>query len=291
MKDTVKEIAFANSKSTRSHFDLVYLEKLLQLIPKDHSQFEHHKVSFYVLLILTEGTGIHSVNYKDFSFKKGTVFALREGTIHKFHKTNAKGILLIFTSDFAVRFSDVEEKLRISQLFNEFLGSPKLQLDNTGLAEIEGLILQIENEYLNIHDDQTAEIIRNLVQALVLKLYGIKSENHRNLLNDVYLSKFIKLQELIENQCFKNKKVTFYAQKMGVTSKTLNNITQHVIGKSAKSFIVEILIIKIKRLLVNERFSLTEVAYKAGFNEPTNFFKFFRKKTGRSPKEFRTSNS
>ncbi|MEO0571425.1 MAG: helix-turn-helix transcriptional regulator [Bacteroidota bacterium] len=290
MNDIVKEVAFANRKSVKSHFDLVSLEKLLRLSPKDHSQFEHHKVSFYVLLIVTEGTGTHSINYDDFPFKKGTVFALRKGSIHKFHRTNAKGVLLIFTPDFAIQSSDIEGKSRISQLFNEFLGSPKLQLKTTGFVEIESLVHQIENEYLNINDDQTAEIIRNLVQALVLKLHRTKSKNHRNPLNDVYLSKFIQLQELIENECFKNKKVAFYAHEMGVTSKTLNNITQHVIGKSAKSFIVEILIIKIKRLLVNERFSLTEIAYRTGFNEPTNFFKFFRKETGHSPKEFRRSN-
>ncbi|MEM8507916.1 MAG: helix-turn-helix transcriptional regulator [Bacteroidota bacterium] len=291
MKDTIKEVAFAHRKTTKSHFDLVPLEKLLQLSPEDHSQFEHHKVAFYVLLIITEGTGIHSINYEDFSFKKGTVFALRKSTIHKFHKTNAKGILLIFTSDFAVRFSDFKAELRISQLFNEFLGSPKLQLDTSGFAEIESLTGQIEKEFRSIHDDQTGEIIRNLVQVLILKLYRLQSKKYKNPFNTNYLLRFIQLQEQIENKCFENKKVAFYASEMGVTTKTLNTITQHVVGKSAKSFIDEIVIMKIKRLLVNRKFSFTEVAYTTGFNEPTNFFKFFRKKTGLSPKEFRKATS
>jgi len=286
MKDHIKEIAFTNRKFRHSHFDLVHLEKLLQIAPADHSQFEHHKVTFYVLLIVTEGSGTHSVNYKDFSFKRGSIFALRKGTIHKFYKTKAKGVLLIFTSDFVVRFSDFEGKLRISRLFNEFMGSPKFQLEDASFEEIENLVGEVEKEYLDLNDQQTSEIIRNFVQIIILKLYRKKSKNP---INNHYLLKFIRLQELIEKECFEHKKVTYYAKKMSVTSKTLNNITQQVIGKSAKALLDEILIVKIKRLLVQNTNSLSEVAYMAGFSEPTNFFKFFRKKTGLSPKQFRTT--
>jgi len=74
---------------------------------------------------------------------------------------------------------------------------------------------------------------------------------------------------------------------MGVTSRTLNNVTQSVIGKSAKAFIDQVLILHVKRLIINSSLSLTEIAYESGFNQPTNFFKFFRKNTGLSPKEFR----
>ncbi len=77
---------------------------------------------------------------------------------------------------------------------------------------------------------------------------------------------------------------------MGVTSKTLNNITQSIIGKPVKSFIDEILILQIKRLIINSQLSLTEIAYHVGFDSSTKFFKFFRKRTQLSPKEFKALN-
>jgi len=100
---------------------------------------------------------------------------------------------------------------------------------------------------------------------------------------------FLQLQELVENECFNHKKVSFYAKEMGVTTKTLNNVTQSIIHKSAKTFINDIVVIQSKRLIINSQNSLTEIAYQVGFDEPTNFFKFFKKYTGESPSQFRTS--
>ncbi|MEM9076350.1 MAG: helix-turn-helix transcriptional regulator [Bacteroidota bacterium] len=287
MKDSVKEIEFVNRKTKNSYFDLVPLQKILSLKPKDHNQFEHHKVGFYVLLFVTDGNGIHSVNYDDFPFTRGTVFSLRKHTIHKFYKSGAKGKLLIFTEDFAIRFSNRVESLRLFQLFNELLGSAKLQLRESEFEEIQVLVNQIEKEYFLINDNESIEIIRNLVQAIVLRLFRVKSKIYHNLSTNNSYFKFTLLQELVENECFDHKKVTYYASKMGVTPKTLSNITKKMIGKSAKAFIDEILILQIKRLLANTQLSISEIAYRSGFDEPTNFFKYFRKRTGYSPKSFR----
>jgi len=283
----VKEIIFDNKKAGNDYFDLVNLGNILKRKPKNHSQFEHHKISFFLIVIITHQKGQHSINYKDYTYKKGTVFTLRKNNIHKFYKTNAKGKFLIFTEDFVIRYSDKVETLKLFQLFNEMLGSPKLQLNDSDFVEIESLIHQIEKEYLAINDKHSIEIIRSLMQVLIHKLFRIKSKRNDNLGGKKYHLKFIALQELVEKECFESKKVSYYANKMGVTSKTLNNITQSIIGKPAKSFIDEIVILQIKRLLVNSDLSFTEIAYQAGFDDPTNFFKYFRKNTGYSPKQFK----
>ncbi|CAL2075316.1 AraC family transcriptional regulator, transcriptional activator of pobA [Tenacibaculum sp. 190524A05c] len=285
----IKEIAFKSKKTNHGYFDLVSLEDILNLQPKDHNQFEHHKVAFYIIAIITNGKGIHSVNYKEYPYEKGTIFTLRKNNIHKFIKSNASGKFLIFTEDFIIQYADTYETLKLLQLFNEMLGSPKIQLNKSDYVEIENTISQIESEFFNVKDDYSINIIRNLVQIIVLKLFRIKAKEIQNSENQNYYLKFLKLQELIEKECFESKKVSYYADKMGVTTKTLNNITQSIIDKPAKAFIDEIVILRIKRLLVSSNLSLTEIAYTAGFDLPTNFFKYFRKKTGQSPKEFKTS--
>ena len=283
----IKEIDFKKKKADNFYFDLIDLEDILQRKPKDHNQFEHHKISFFVIVIITHGKGKHSINYKDYDYKKGTVFTLRKNNIHKFYKTNAQGKFLVFTENFVIRYADKIETLKLFQLFNEMLVSPKLQLNNSDFAEIISLVHQIEKEYLQVRDDHSIEIIRNLTQVIIHKLFRIKSKNKEILRDKKYQSKFITLQKLIEKHCFESKKVAYYAKKMSVTSKTLNNITQNTIDKSAKSFIDEVLILQIKRLIINSDLSFTEIAYQAGFDDSTNFFKYFRKKTGRSPKQFK----
>ncbi len=287
MKRKIKEIDFKHKKSDRYRFDLVELEDILSRNAEDHNQFEHHKISFYVIVIITHNEGQHSINYKDYSYERGTVFTLRKDNIHKFYQTNAKGKFLVFTEDFVIRFSDKDASFKSFQLFNEMLGSPKLQLSNSEFEEVENLLHQIENEYREVNDKHSTEIIRNLIQVLILKLFRVKSKGKDNLEKKGHLLKFITLQEIIEKDCFESKKVAYYAQKIGVSTRTLNNITQSIIGKRAKTFIDEIVILQIKRLLINSELSFTEVAYETGFDDPTNFFKYFRKNTGFSPRQFK----
>ncbi len=288
MKKKVKEISFQNNKIHNDYFDLVDLEDILIRKPKDHNQYEHHKISFYVIILITDEKGKHSINYKDYKYKKGSVFTIRKNNIHKFYKSNAKGKLLVFTEDFVVHYSDKMGNLKLFQLFNEMLVSPKLELKNSNFIEIESLFHQINKEHSEVKDSHSVEIIRTLIQVLIHQLFRIKSKAKNNDFgNQKYHLKFLSLQELIEKDCFESKRVVYYANKMGVTSRTLNNITQSIIGKPTKAFIDEIVILQIKRLLINSQFSVTEIAYQAGFDDPTNFFKYFRKRTGLSPKQFR----
>ena len=100
---------------------------------------------------------------------------------------------------------------------------------------------------------------------------------------------FLEFQVLVERHCFDHKKVSYYATTMGFTTKTLNNVTQSIIQKNAKSLINDIVIIKSKRLIINSQDSLTEISYQVGFDQPTNFFKYFIKYAGVSPSQFRAT--
>ena len=196
-------------------------------------------------------------------------------------------MLLVFTEDFVIRYSNQVETVKLLQLFNEMLGSPSLQLSHIDFVEIEGFVQHIAREYLELYDGHSIEIIRSLVQILIHKLFRIKSKETNSLGDRRYHSLFLSLQELVEKQCFVSKKVIYYAKRMGLTPRTLNNITQHIVSKPAKAFIDEIVILQIKILITNSHLSFTEIAYQSGFDDPTNFFKYFRKKTGLSPKQFR----
>lgn len=287
MKQQFKEINFENKSKDGLQFDYVKFEDILKKTPKNHNQFDFHKVSFYVILLFTQNKGGYNLNFKDYSFEKGTLFTLRKDNIHKFYKSKGKGVLLVFTENFIVNHSNKLEASNTFLLFNEMLASPKLQLNGDEYDEVITLVNLIKKEFFGVNDGYSPNIVRNLVQIIITKLFRIKSKDNIVFDNNKYLSMFLELQELVEKNCFQNKKVRFYANKMGVTTKTLSNVTQKIIHKSAKSFINDIVIIQAKRLIINSQDSLTEIAYQVGFDEPTNFFKYFRKYTGVSPSQFR----
>ncbi|MFS4494320.1 AraC family transcriptional regulator [Maribacter sp. 2308TA10-17] len=280
-------VAFRSSSNSKSFFDIVTLENVLKKTPSDHKQTENHKLSFYVLFIITKGQGRHTIDYKSYSYRKGTVFSLRKGVTHKFTKYEAEGTLLIFTEDFIFKHLGRKEGLKSLQLFNELLESPKIELNASLFSEVEIILSQLYLETGLEKDAYTSSIKRSLLHVLVSKLYREKTKDKNVFSNTKYLNQFLKFQNLVEAQWSESRTALHYAEQMSITPKTLNNIVKSTIKKSAKSLIDNIVTTQIKHLLVNTELSVTEIAYDSGFDDPTNFFKYFKKNTKLSPNQFR----
>jgi len=288
MLPDIEYIHFQNTTVPKASFELVSLEALFSRgVEKDLKLETLHQVDFYILIFVTKNTGSHTIDFTEYPYQKGTIISIRKDQIHKFHISNAKGFLLFFTSDFILSYLEQQEALKTFQLFNELLGSPSTTLNTVFYAEILTLIKQIEKEFFNPIDSFSLGIIRSLLHIIITKLYRVKSLEKESTISKKYLSQFVIFQKLVEEHCFSTKKVMDYAKKIGITTKTLNNIVQDIVHKSAKLFIDEIVITKVKRLLVHAPLSIKEIVYTAGFDEPTNFYKYFKKHMQISPETFR----
>lgn len=289
MQEQPVHIKFHNHQNPQAKFDLIALDDLHNRKGLDHSPFHLHLVEFYILILIEEGQGKHTIDFTEFEYTRGSLFTIRKDQIHKFHKTNkVKGTLLIFTDEFLVSYLEELEVLKSLRLFNEFLGLSKLQLSKTELEEVLNLVKRINKEYFNVNDEYSLGIIRSEIHILIAKLYRIKSQNNQIINNRKYLSEFINFQNLVEKHASEYKKVKDYAKIIGVSTKTLNTITKHIVNKSAKGFIDDICTKQIKRLLINTELSVKEIAYTVGFEETTNFYKYFKRQTALTPEQFRT---
>ncbi|MGB2684580.1 MAG: helix-turn-helix domain-containing protein, partial [Olleya sp.] len=67
----------------------------------------------------------------------------------------------------------------------------------------------------------------------------------------------------------------------------LNTICKATIAITAKQFIDQFVVLEAKRLLINSEIKSTELAYSLGFEESTNFVKYFKKHTGFTPNKFK----
>nr|WP_246164293.1 helix-turn-helix domain-containing protein [Xanthovirga aplysinae] len=74
---------------------------------------------------------------------------------------------------------------------------------------------------------------------------------------------------------------------MFITTKRLNKATSSVLGKSPKEIVGNRIILEAKRLLAYTNESIKEIGFHLGFEEPTNFIKYFRKHCNVTPFEFR----
>lgn len=110
-------------------------------------------------------------------------------------------------------------------------------------------------------------------------------------MESLYYNEFIALQKLLEKHLHEERSVKFYAQKLGISTKKMNLITQSIAQVSSKDYITSRLILEVKRLLIGSFYSINEIGYKMGFEDPTNFVKFFKKYSGKTPAAFRKSYS
>lgn len=287
MKKELPEINFENQVNPKSYFDIVKIEDLLQR-DLNHDINKSHLVKFYILIFIYEGQGYHTIDFTDYQYDMGTVLLIRKDQIHKFFRSpNVKGYLLIFTEDFVISHLNKMEALKSMQLFNDSLSFPKITFEVADdFSDFTILLKHLEVEY-NIKDDFSIGITRSVLHIIITKLFRIKAKMGHLVERKKYLDQFLEFQRLVEENCFKSKKVQYYATKLAVSTKTLNKIVQSVINDSAKAFIDERTIMQVKRLLIGTSLPIKEIAYTAGFTDPTNFYKYFKKFTGSSPEMFR----
>lgn len=290
MKQDPIQIKFQNRQNPQAEFDMIDLGEIFHRKDLNHSPFDLHLVNFYLIVLFEEGKSGHTIDFSNYNCERGSLITIRKDQIHRFHNhPAAKGKLLLFTDDFLLSYLEKLEALKSLQLFNELLGEPKIQLNESELNQVQNLIQRISQEYFKTNDEYSLGIIRSELHILLAKLYRIKSQRNQIIENRKYLEEFIKFQNLVEKYANLHSKVKTYADMMNVSSKTLNAYTQAIVHKSAKEFIDEICTKQIKRLLINTELSVKEIAYASGFEETTNFYKYFKRQTSFTPEGFRES--
>jgi AraC family transcriptional activator of pobA len=82
------------------------------------------------------------------------------------------------------------------------------------------------------------------------------------------------------------RKAALYARRLDYSPRTLNRATQETVGRTAKQYVDDRVVLEAKRLLAHSDITVAECASRTGFDDPANFSKFFRARTGLTPGTF-----
>lgn len=83
--------------------------------------------------------------------------------------------------------------------------------------------------------------------------------------------------------------VAYFAQNSNLSPNYFGDLIKHFTGKSPLDHIQDHVVQLAKYKLKNTSLSISEISYSLGFDYPNYFARFFRKKTGLSPKVFRNT--
>jgi AraC-like DNA-binding protein len=254
----------------------------------NYSRKDYYKIS------LTSGT--YTFHYADKSFETDEPILFfgnpRIPYSCEVIKPTPDGFACLFTEEF-LKMSDRTESLLQSPLF-KIGGTPILTLSKEQKKSL-GLIFQkmiAEQDSAYTYKDELIRNYLNLIVHEALKLQPSESYSKEKNAAQRIASVFL---ELLERQFpiesiqhpLQLKTAQDFAKNLSVHVNHLNSSVKEVTGKPTTAHIAERIISEAKALLQHTDWSIAEIAYALGFEYPTYFNNFFKKKTGQVPKSIR----
>jgi AraC-like DNA-binding protein len=95
-------------------------------------------------------------------------------------------------------------------------------------------------------------------------------------------------RKLVAEHYPEHKEVGFYASELNITPKYLSEVLQSELGKSAKNFIDEFVVMEAKSLLKQTTMSIQEISHWLGYDDASHFTKSFKKLASTTPSVYRS---
>jgi AraC family transcriptional activator of pobA len=92
---------------------------------------------------------------------------------------------------------------------------------------------------------------------------------------------------LIEARYFEHWPVQRFAQQLGISETSLNRLCQRLVGTTAFELIQQRIVLEARRKLVYSANPIRGIAAELGFKDAAYFCRFFRRRIGTSPHDFR----
>ncbi|WP_272149706.1 helix-turn-helix domain-containing protein [Tenacibaculum aiptasiae] len=244
-------------------------------------------LKFYEILFIEDGQGKHFIDFETYSFKRGSILFIGKNQTHSWQEyRSSNGYIILFTENFLYKNQMQFNELSYSYPYNTALYSPITNItNNKHFISFLSLIKLIYEEYRDVAYQVRQEVLQSLLRTLILK---IKSQLPTlEIPNDDKKTLFIQFQKALDQHMFHTRNAKDYIDMLGCSAHQLNLVVKTFTNKSVKVFIDSMLILNAKRLLADSQYNVSEASYLLGFEETTNFTKFFKKHTNQTPSQFK----
>ena len=288
-KTDIDRVIYNFKKNNSLNIDVVPIaERLLTERGKVRTTAPH-RANFYRIIWFQKGNPVHSVDFEQIKIESPAILFVHKDKIHRFDRMAAHdGKVLIFTDDFFFRTQSDRNFFRTAQIFNQTEKPILLPKVDDRLELLFNLIeLEIGQDEQFFKSETSYHLLNSFLytaERIACTEFPVSTNNSPNV---TLINTFL---QLVETN-FKNRySVEKYAALANSTVKKLNQALREVKGKTGKQIITERLLLEAKRLLAHSDLNAKEIGYQLGFDEPTNFIKFFKKNARQTPIEFQKAN-
>jgi len=259
----------------------------IEKIPNFNFGAEPHQLSFYDILFIDKGTGHFMLDDQMISLKRGTIIFTSPGHTREWHiRKPVGGYAVFFERDFLNLFFADELFLYRFGFFHQYRKPTSLFVTPAEFSTYLSINARIEAEIKNLQNDSSHLLRALLYQLLVLLNRSYAKQNA--LQSDTYIHPdLFRFRSLLEKNFSSHHRVVDYLQLLRVSPAQLNKLCRLYMGITAQQMIHHKQISEAKRLLRATTDSVSDIAYRLNFSDPSNFNRFFKSVTGLSPRQYR----
>lgn len=247
---------------------------LLTRFPPEHHR-SHRRLDFNLVILAPTMAGSHEVDFLTTSIKPNQALHIEPGQVHRWcPQDDFDATLVLFRSGVGL----INRGWRI--------GTTAFDLDEKQ-AQSVGVVLELINEELDA--DRSAAARRRMLEALrdmfFIRMGLDRAAQERDDLPAAYLA----LRDDLERDLSITPTMAERGQRVGYSARTISRACMTVTGRTAKQIVDDRLVLEARRLLAEAGATSAQVGATLGFSEPTNFTKYFRRHTGKTPSEWAAS--
>ena len=283
---TIARIGFNPPADYAYGIEIFRASEWLQRVPQDHFSYPS-RLDFYQWILVTQGQFRHTVDFQLEPTPSGSLLAMRPGQVQNF-ETNKKwdGWIVIFRPEsFQSTGAMGSQTLRLS--VDDIPVRLCLEAASFHAAEAALAQMQLDASLAGQMHLVGALECTQLQAVLIRLLLASEQQQAAPIPDSLHARHFRKYRDATEQKHHEWHRVADYANALGISEKTLGRATLEVTGQSAKTYLSKRIALEAKRMLAYTNWPIANVADKLGFDEPTNFIKFFRREAQCAPSAFR----
>ena len=245
-----------------------------------------HRVGFHHLMVVTQGHCTHLLDFETMACPAGTWLLVKSGQVHAFDATSDwQGWLVVFKPEILPALERLTQGVVENDICEHL---PKLmtmspQDHSAGLA----CLTQMRSDVMAHRAQADANpLVWMGLYHLLVRLW-CSQKGLAKPVSALVQARFSKFKAAVESKLPLQRHVHDYARDLACSEKTLNRAVLEACGLSAKQYLVQRMLLQAKRQLVHSSKPVGVIAIELGFDEATNFVKFFKRESGMPPQAFR----
>jgi AraC-like DNA-binding protein len=248
------------------------------------------RITFHLIICVTSGRCSHMVDCRTVECRQGSVVTLHPGQVQRYDvSTGWQGWLVLFRPEF-LQPQESETALNEMDVFRQLdaLPSHLLVEDVEYKAVVESIARMFSDTQRDAGSGVLHALLRSQLHAMLIRLHLAQARREGPRIDPPALVKCFRRYRLaVEEHFRKRHAVAGYAKLLGCSEKSIGRAVREIAGITAKEFLSQRIALEAKRLLVHTALPVSVIANRLGFDEPTNFVKFFRREVQKSPGAFR----